>query len=125
MAIGIGSIVAVKISSAALTEGFVCAQPPCFGVSETAATPFTVTWQPDGSRVAAVPDSSLDEITTPGNTTAALLGKLVTIAGYDASYTSVVVGAYKRTAVDYVLLKSVATGAWREIIATAVTVTSG
>lgn len=85
MAIGISSIVAVKVSSTALAFGNVSAQPPCFGVSETASTPFTVTWQSNGSRVASIPLTSLDEILNPSADTLALMGSVVAIGGYSAA----------------------------------------
>lgn len=128
MAIGIGSMVAVKISSAALALGSISHQPPAFGVSETASTPFTVTWG-DGSRVASIPATSLDEIITANTPTLALVGQVVTKLNRDAAYSGVVVDAYARVSVtasptigttQMVLVKCLATGAFLEMDASTV-----
>lgn len=126
MAIGIGSMVAVKISSAALALGSISHQPPAFGVSETASTPFTVTWG-DGSRVASIPATSLDEIITANTPTLALVGQVVTKLNRDAAYSGVVVDAYARVATSpvasttqMVLVKCLATGAFLEMDASTV-----
>lgn len=126
MAIGIGSMVAVKISSAALALGSISHQPPAFGVSETASTPFTVTWG-DGSRVASIPATSLDEIITANTPTLALVGQVVTKLNRDAAYSGIVVDAYARVATSpvasttqMVLVKCLATGAFLEMDASTV-----
>lgn len=124
MAITATSVVAVKISSGALAAGAVSAQPPAFGIADGTA-PWNVTWQGSGARTTAIPDASLDEITDPTTPTRALIGKLVSVAGYEAAYTSTVVGAYKRSGVDYVLLKSITNGAYREVLASTTTTVDG
>lgn len=120
MAIIVGSIVAVKINSAALASGSVCPQPPAFGVSESASTPFDVVWSATGTRTTAVLLTSLDEITAADAQPLALVGTQVTRAGYSPVASSVVVSAYKRNAVNVLLLKSQA-GVYSEALATAVT----
>lgn len=57
MAIGVGSKVSVKLD---LLVPVV--QGPVFGISESASTPFTITWSSNGARVASIPETSLDEI---------------------------------------------------------------
>lgn len=126
MAIGVGSIVAVKVSSAQLSLGNASAGAPCKGVSESASTPFTITWQPTGARVAGIPDTSLDEITDPGAPALALLGQVVNLTdGASPALNSLVVEAYARGANDVVLLRSIATGSYMEVLASAVTVQAG
>jgi hypothetical protein len=116
MAIGTDSIVAVKVSSTQLTIGFICSQPPAFGKNESGSSPFTVTWANNGNRVASIPGDLLDEITDPSVDTEALLGQLVTVAGSASAYTSLVVGAYARSGVDVLLLKTLSGEAYREIL---------
>lgn len=124
MAIGVGSIVAIKISSAVsgsvLSPGAVTAQPPCFGVCESAGAPFTVVWADTGVKTTGLLATSVDEIEDPDGPTAGLLGKVVNIDGYDPAYNSVVVSAHKRSEVNYVLCKSIATGMYMEVLATAI-----
>jgi hypothetical protein len=126
MAIGVGSIVAVKVSSAQLALGNASAGSPCKGVSESASTPFTVTWQNTGARVAAIPDTSLDEIKDPGAPALALIGQVVNLTdGASPALNSLVVEAYARGVNDVVLMQSIATGAFMEVLASAVTVQAG
>lgn len=132
MAIGVGSIVAVKVSSAQLALGNASAGAPCKGVSESASTPFTVTWQPTGARVAAIPDTSLDEIKDPGAPALALLGKVVNQSngatppvGGSSAMNGVVVEAYARGANDCVLIKLLQADAYVELLASAVAVQAG
>lgn len=136
MAIGVNSIVAVKISSVApagqLTIGNVSAQPPAFGSSESAGTPFTVTWSNSGARVAAIPVGQLDEITDPSSPTQNLLGKVVNLSngatppiGGSPAMNGVVIGAYARSGVDCVLVKLLQADAYVEILASAVQVQAG
>lgn len=121
MAIGVGSIVAVKISSAQLLLGSVCAQPPAFGCNESASTPFTVTWQNNGSRVAAIPVGSLDEITNAADPTFQLLGEVVNLTtGASPALNSLVIAVYARSGVDVVLMKSLQTGSFMEALASTV-----
>lgn len=126
MAIGISSIVAVKISSAALSLGSISSQAPAFGVSETASTPFTITWG-DGSRVASIPATSLDEIITASMPTLALVGSVVTKLNRDPAYSGIVVDAYARVATSpvasttqMVLVKTLSNGAFLEMDASTV-----
>jgi hypothetical protein len=130
MAIGVGSIVAVKTSSAQLAQGN--ATPPsgpAFGCNESASTPFTVTWQSNGSRVTGIPITSLDEIIDPSASGLALLGQIVNLTvGASPALNSVVVDVYARNTSgvgDCVLMKSLQTGALMEALASAVTVQAG
>ncbi len=129
MAIGVGSIVAIKISSvvsgSALTPGSVSSQPPCFGSVESASTPFTVNWANNGSHVASIAGTSLDEITTATTPTLALRGKVVGIAGYSPNYNASVISAYARSGVDYVLLKAIAGNFFLEVLASTVAAIDG
>lgn len=125
MAIGVSSIVAVKISSPGLALGNVTAQAPSFGVSETASTPFTVVWSDSGNRVAAIVGTSLDEILNPSTPTQDLLGQVVTIEGASAAFSGLVIGVYSRSTIDCVLMKNLQTGCFIEAAASAVTVVPG
>lgn len=122
MAIAAGSVVALKVACTGLTFGSVNPQPPLFGVSE-GASPSTILWY-DGSTATAVAGALVDEILDAGPTTLAFVGQVVTVSGYDSpSYASEVIGAYKRSGVDCLLLKTLAGGAFIEILASnAVTV---
>lgn len=127
MAIGVGSIVAVKVSSVQLALGNASAQPPAFGCNESASSPFTVTWASNGSRTASIPSTSLDEISNPSDGTLALLGQVVNLSsggspalGASPSLNSLVIGAYARSGVDVVLMKSLQTGSFMEALASAV-----
>lgn len=122
MAIGAGSIVALKSTSAALTPlGFLTAQPPVFGVAEGAAGG-AVNWF-NGTHVAAVASGQLDEILNPDVTTQKLIGQVVTVVGYSSAYNSIVVGAYNRSsAQECVLVKTLANGAYLELDATTVSI---
>src|SRR5882672_3191517 len=105
MAIGVGSLVSPKL----VIEGAANVKGPVFGISESAGTPFTVTWN-DGSRVASIPNGSLDEITAAD---AAVLNEFVgrraqinTPTGANSWSFSVCVGAYKRGLLTYLLLQN-------------------
>ena len=117
MAIGVGSIVAVKVSSAQLSLGNASAQPPAFGCNESASVPFTITWANNGSRVTGIPGTSIDEITNPSDPTLALLGQVVNVPGSSPGFSGVVIGAYARSTVDVVLFKCGFTGAFVETLA--------
>lgn len=120
MAIGVGSIVAVKVSSAQLTLGNASAQPPAFGCNESASSPFTVTWSNNGNRVAAIPGSSLDEITDASAPGLGLLGEVVNLlpaSSPSPAMNGVVISAYARSGVDVVLMKNLQTGAFVETLA--------
>lgn len=131
MAIGVGSIVAVKVSSAQLDQGNASAQPPCFGACESAGTPFTITWSNNGSRVASIPSTSLDEITNATAQSQKLLGQVVNLPsvggspGGSPALNSLVVGVYARSGTDVVLMKSLQTGSFVEALATAVMLQAG
>ncbi len=122
MAIGAGSIVALKVSSAAFAGlGFLTAQPPVFGVAEGAAGG-AVNWS-NGTHVAAVAAGQLDEIVDANTTTKGLIGKIVNVVGHSASYNGLVIGAYNRgAAVECVLVKTLQNGAYAEYDATTVVV---
>lgn len=120
MAIGAGSIVALKVASTGLTLGFQTAQPPVFGVAEAAAGG-AVNWY-NGTHVTAVLSGQLDEILSPDVATQRLLGEVVSISGYAAAYNAVVVSAYNRSgSQECVLLKTLANGVYLEVDATTVT----
>jgi hypothetical protein len=129
MAIGVGSIVAVKTSitgSPGPSQGFASPQPPCFGVNESASTPFTVTWSNNGSRVTGIPGTSLDEITDATSPSQKLLFQVVNLtANSSPAGNSLVVAVYARSGTDVVLLKSLQTGSFMEALASAVTVQAG
>jgi hypothetical protein len=125
MAIGVGSIVAVKVSSAQLDLGNACAQPPAFGCNESASGPFTITWANNGNRVAGIPSTSLDEITNAGSPAQALFGQVVNFVGASPAMSGPVIMVYARSAVDVVLIKCVSTGAFLEALASAVTAQAG
>lgn len=126
MAIGVDSIVAVKVSSAQLALGNASAQPPAFGCNESASSPFTVTWSNNGNRVASIPSGSLDEITDPSDPGLALLGQVVNlVSGASPAFNGVVISAYARSGVDVVLMKNLQTGAFIETLASNVTPQAG
>lgn len=131
---GIGSIVAVKTAAAGVgpSQGNASPQPPCFGVSESASTPFTITWSNNGSRVASIPAAVLDEIGDPATPTLALLGQVVNLtASASPALNSLVVAVYSRapaaggSATDVVLMKSLQTGSYMEAAADSVTLQVG
>ena len=124
MAIGVNSVVAVKVSSTALAFGLVTPQPPVFGSNESASSPFTVTWS-NGSRVVGIPAGQLDEITTPGSTALGMLGKVVSLTGGSPAGQGLVVSAYARSGVDVVLLKTLQNDAFIEAPAAGVTISAG
>jgi hypothetical protein len=126
MAIGVNSIVAVKVSSVALTLGNASAQPPAFGSCESAGSPFTITWSNSGARVAAIPTGQLDEITDPSSPTQDLLGQVVNLkVGASPAMSGVVIGAYARTGVDCVLVKLLQANAYVELLAANVSLQAG
>lgn len=109
MAIIIGSTVSPKLVVAVNAQS---GKGPVFGISETASTPFTVTWE-DGSRVAAIPLTSLDEIAVAEDAViSAQLFKLCKITDPAASNwgNGVAVSCYKRIdpggTVAYTLLRN-------------------
>ncbi len=119
MAIGVNSIVAVKVSSAQLAQGNASAQPPAFGSCESAGTPFTITWSNSGNRVAAIPVGQLDEIVDPAPATLDLFGQVVNLK------VGVVIAAYARGVNDCVLVKLLQADAYVELLASAVQVQAG
>ncbi len=110
MAIGIGSTVSPKLVVAINAQS---GKGPVFGVSESAATPFTITWE-DGSRVASIPLTSLDEILVAETAVSeAQLGKLCKITDPASSNwgNGIAVACYKRVdptagTVAYTLLRN-------------------
>lgn len=121
MAIGAGSIVALKVASTGLTIGFQTAQPPVFGVAQ-AAMPGAVDWY-NGLQTTTVTAAVVDEILDPDPTTQALIGSVVTVTGYSASYNGIVVSAYNRNGTqECVLIKTLENGAFLELDATTVVV---
>lgn len=126
MAIGPGSVVAIRNISALLTAGNVGGQPPVFGDVET-ASPFTINWF-NGLRSTGVLAVSLDEITDASSDTLNLLGQSVVVTGYGPSYIGVAVSAYHRVGLvpaDYVLIKMNESGAWIEALASDVAAVDG
>jgi hypothetical protein len=121
MAIGAGSIVALKVASAGLTIGFQTAQPPVFGVAQ-GAMPGAIDWY-SGTQTTTVTAAVVDEILNPDPSTQALIGLVVTITGYSSSYNAIVVSAYNRNGTqECVLVKTLENGAFLELDATTVTV---
>jgi hypothetical protein len=108
MAIGISSVVSVKLPPAVNAQS---GKGPVFGISESAATPFTITWE-DGSRVASIPDTSLDEILIADAAVSdAQLGRLCRITDPAAGNwgQGIAVSCYKRVGaatVAYTLLRN-------------------
>ncbi len=126
MAIGVNSIVAVKVSSAQLAQGNASAQPPAFGSCESAGTPFTITWSNSGNRVAAIPVGQLDEIVDPAPATLDLFGQVVNLkVGASPALSGVVIAAYARGVNDCVLVKLLQADAYVELLASAVQVQAG
>jgi len=116
MALGVGSVVSPKVN----LSGFFApsAAGPMFGVSESAGTPFTITWQ-DGQRVASIPTTSLDEIlaTLGGAASTKFLGQRVRITTQTQSGYGlwVCVQVYNRGGVETALLQH-ASGAFIEAL---------
>lgn len=123
MAIAIGSRVALKtLGASPFSIGQVTAQPPVFGVSQTAGGgPYTIDWE-NGAQ-ASVTLGVLDELFIASAETRALIGQIVNVAGFSASYNAVVVDAYNRNGTqECVLVKTLQNGVFYEIDATTVVV---
>lgn len=112
MAIGIGSIVSPAVNSVlspSTNSLGPVVQGPTFGVSESAASPFTILWD-NGQRVAAIPTLSLDEITAADLTVReAFIGRRVTVntpSGQNNWGICVCVSAYKRAGNSVLLLQN-------------------
>jgi hypothetical protein len=120
MAIAIGSRVALKISGVDLVVGQVNAQPPLFGVSQTAgAGPYVVDWE-NGAQ-ATVTLGVLDEIFQANVTTRGLMGKVVCVTDGSSSYNAIVVDVYNRNGTqETVLVKTLQNGVYYELNATLV-----
>jgi hypothetical protein len=121
MAVQAGSVVALRKVSAQFTSGIsFMIDPPLFGKVEDGVGPFDVVWA-DGSKVAAISNTNdvLDEITTAGTSTLALIGKRVRVSGQNAALDVIVIDAYSRATVDMVLGQT-QSGAWRELAAASV-----
>lgn len=104
MAIGANSQVAVKTQGIGLNP-----QGPLFGIVESGTGPFTVLWY-NGSRVASIILTNLDEILVASGTVAAdFVGRRVKInspAGQNNWAYMVCVGAYSRNGADTLLLQN-------------------
>lgn len=115
MAIAIGSRVALTILGADLSLGQICAQPPVFGVSETAgAGPYVIDWE-NGNQ-ATVPLGVLDELFAADPTTLNFVGKVVAVPDESSAYNALVVAAYNRGAAqECLLVKTLTGGVYREL----------
>lgn len=128
MAIVDDSIVTMKVTSTDFTGlGDWSAQPPlngiAYGVGEGSTA--SVLWS-NGLQATNLPLATLDEVVTAATPTQDLFGSTVTVAGASPSYEGIVVAAYSRSgAQECVLVKSVATGAFRELAADVVVVVPG
>ncbi len=122
MAIAIGSRVALKALGVDLTIGQVSAQPPVFGVSQTADPgPCVIDWE-TGTQ-ATVPVDVLDEILAASPTTLALMGNVVNVADYSAAYNALVVDAYNRGGgQECVVVRTLTSGVFYELDAASVVV---
>lgn len=120
MAIAVGSRVALKVGGIDLALGQVTAQPPVFGVSETAGGgPYVIDWENGNQHT--VPLGVLDELVEADPTTRSLLGQVVNIAGFSSAYTGVVVAVYSRNgATQCVLVKTLQNDTFVEYDATTV-----
>jgi hypothetical protein len=125
MAIGIGSRVALKVTGNNLVLGQVTAQPPVFGVSETAGGgPYVIDWE--NGQQATVPLGVLDELFAANTTTLGLMGKVVVVTDASSSYNAIVVDAYNRNNTkECVLVKTLQNGTYYELDATTVEVVTG
>jgi hypothetical protein len=126
MAIAIGSRVALKVTGSNLVLGQVTAQPPVFGVSETAGGgPYIIDWE-NGKQTSSVPLGVLDELFAANSTTLDLVGKVVVLTDASSSYNAVVVDAYNRNAThECVLVKTLQNGTYYELDATTVELVTG
>jgi hypothetical protein len=124
MAIAVGSVVALKVACTGLTFGSVNPQPPLFGVSE-GASPSTIIWY-NGNSTTAVAAALVDEILDAGPTTLEFVGQVVSVEGYSSpAYSALVLGAYKRSGVDCLLLKTLSGECFIEIVASNAVVVVG
>lgn len=125
MAIAVASRVALKVLGVDLTLGQVTAQPPVFGVSETAGGgPYVVDW--DNGVQNTVPVGVLDELFEANDATKAFLGKVVTGPSYSSAYSGLVVSVYNRNATqECVLIKTLQSGVYIELDATTVVLVPG
>ncbi len=125
MAIAVGSRVALKVLGSNLVLGQLTAQPPVFGVSETAGGgPYVIDWE--NGQQSTVPLGVLDELFAANTTTLGLLGKVVVVTDGSSSYNAIVVDAYNRNnAHECVLVKTLQNGTFYELDATTVEVVTG
>jgi hypothetical protein len=125
MAIAIASRVALKVTGSNLVLGQVTAQPPVFGVSETAGGgPYVIDWE--NGKQSTVPLGVLDELFAADVTTLGLMGKVVVVTDASSSYNAVVVDAYNRNATkECVLVKTLQNGTYYELDATTVELVTG
>jgi hypothetical protein len=121
MAIAIGSKVALKtLGQSPFGIGQVNAQPPLFGVSQTASPgPYVVDW--DNGLQSTVAAAATDELLLAAAGTRALLGKVVNIVGQSSAYNALVVSVYNRNGTqECVLVKTLSNGTYYELDAAAV-----
>lgn len=103
------------------------AQPPITGMTYGGGEggSFTVLWS-NGLQASAVPEEVLDEIITATDESKLLIGKTVRVGtSSSANYESVVTAVYNRSGDQVALLKSVATGAYREALVDQLVVVPG
>lgn len=125
MAIAVGSIVTLSLSSADLPEDAqgpdVNPQPPKYGVvTEDAGggAAWDVLWE-QGNRTLAIPTAGLEDlvaVSAPVRT--AFFGRIVGIAAESADYRGQVVAMYRRgdsPATERALLAMLTTGTFREV----------
>lgn len=128
MAITDHSIVAMKNTSTAFGDvGDWTAQPPINGIAYGGGEGgvFDVLWS-NGLQSSSVPEAVLDLIIQAEEESLSLFGKTVTIgSSSSANYESVVVGVYDRNGDQVALLKSVASGVFREVPVDQVVVVPG
>lgn len=121
MAIAIGSKVALKsLGQSPFGLGQVNAQPPLFGVSQTASPgPYTVDW--DNGVQATIAAAVIDELLVASSGTRDLIGQVVNVQGQSASYNALVVSAYSRNGTqECVLVKTLENGVYYELDAASV-----
>ncbi len=115
MTIAVGSRVALKtLGQSPFGIGQVTAQPPLFGVSQTAGGgPYVVDWE-NGTQ-STVTLGVVDELLIASPTTRALLGEIVNLAGQSASYNAEVVAVYNRNGTqECVLVRTLQNGTYYE-----------
>ena len=128
MAITDDSIVMLTLTSTNFTHASdFTAQPPingiAYGVGEGSTC--SVLWS-NGQQSTAVPVAILDEIETADGPTRTLFGQSVVIAGSSPAYEGVVVDVFSRNGGDSsVIVKSLSSGVYREVLSADVTPVPG